>query len=145
MLPKLQTQGNVTAGLKLSGADAVGSAPSWAAPSHAPVYSHLPSLFLSTLAFLLSHWGSEKAGNSLPAMTGASECAHGGLHPPGTPTSGYAVIQNATAPLPTALPRPDSLGAPSLVCVHVSLYLCMYICLWGPQTERQVPGINSGR
>ena len=27
MLPKLQTQGNVTAGLKLSGADAVSSAP----------------------------------------------------------------------------------------------------------------------
>lgn len=51
----------------------------------------------------------------------------------GSPPSGYTHLWHPErhARLPTALARPDSLRAPSLVCVHV--HLCVYICLWGPK------------
>lgn len=31
------------------------------------------------------------------------------------------------------------------VCARVSVHLYVYICLWGTQTERLVPGVNSGQ
>lgn len=31
------------------------------------------------------------------------------------------------------------------MCKRVSVHSYVYICLWGTQTERQVPGVNSGQ
>lgn len=109
---------------------------SWAAPSHAPVYSHLPSLFLSTLAFLLSHRGSEKAGNSLPAMTGGVRmCTQG------PPSSRYTHLwvcchpeRHCTppdCPTPTRFPR----SALPCVCACVSALVYVHLSLGTPNRE----------
>lgn len=109
---------------------------SWAAPSQAPVYSHLPSLFLSTPAFLLSHRRSEEAGSSLPAMTGGVRvCTLG------PPPSGYTHLWvcwhpecHCTPPHCPTLTRFLKSTLPC-VCARVCALVCVHLSLGAPNRE----------